>query len=64
MCWRLHNGRRQHASKGRCCMNTLIPNRMSNEQTRNGAEGPAFTSAFLREPPRRTSRRSIHRARP
>jgi hypothetical protein len=28
-------------------MNTLIPNRMSNEQTRNGAEWPALTNAFL-----------------
>jgi plastocyanin len=28
-------------------MNTLIPNQVSNEQTRNGAERPALTSAFL-----------------
>jgi len=50
MCWRLHNGARQQGSKGRCCMNTLIPNRMSNEQTRNEAERPAFTSAFVGNP--------------
>jgi hypothetical protein len=31
-------------------MNTLIPNWMSNEQTRNEAERTAFTSAFLGNP--------------
>ena len=50
MCWRLHKGARQQGSKGRCCMNTLIPNRMTNEQTRNEAERTAFTNAFLEKP--------------